>query len=112
MRIRGIINVLRISVCKGDADRQRSWKRSPHMATNMAAKRAKKAQRRKQVVAQKRQLAATESGLASRASRAATMPIQHCLLTESIFECGMGTLILARGLTPRQVTLSMFLLDT
>jgi hypothetical protein len=82
------------------------------MAINMAAKRAKKAQRRKQVVAQKRQLATSESGLASRASRAATMPIQHCLLTESIFECGMGTLIVARGITPGHVTLSMFLLDT
>jgi hypothetical protein len=82
------------------------------MATNMAAKRAKKAQRRKQVVAQKRQLAASESGLASRAIRAATMPIQHCLLSESIFECGMGTLIVARGLSASHVTLSMFLLDT
>jgi hypothetical protein len=82
------------------------------MAINMAAKRAKKAQRRKQIVAQKRQLGAFDSSLGIRASRAATMPIQHCLLTKSIFDYGMGTLILARGLTPSHVTVSMFLLDT
>jgi hypothetical protein len=82
------------------------------MATNMALKRARKAQRRKQVVAQKRRTEELEASLPARVLRAAQMPIQHCLLTESVFELGMGTLILARGVTSHHVTLSSFLIDT
>jgi hypothetical protein len=82
------------------------------MATNMAQKRAKKAQRRKQVVAQKRRDEALEAGLPARVLRAADAPIQHCLLTESVFEGGMGTLVLARGATPNYLAFSSFLIDT
>jgi len=82
------------------------------MATNMALKRARKAQRRKQVVAEKRTAEAVGAGLAGRVRRAALAPIQYCLLTESILEGGLGTLVLARGLTPDQVVLGSFLLDT
>ena len=67
------------------------------MATNMALKRGRKAQRRKQVVAQKRRAETLETSLPARVLRAAQAPIQHCLLTEDLFETGMGTLILARG---------------
>jgi hypothetical protein len=70
------------------------------MATNMALKRARKAQRRKQVVTQKRRAETLEASLPARVLRAAQAPIQHCLLTENLFETGMGTLILARGATP------------
>jgi hypothetical protein len=80
--------------------------------TNMALKRARKAQKRKQVVAQKRRAEALEAGLPARALRAANAPIQHCFLSESLFELGMGTLILARGATRIHVELSSFLLDT
>jgi hypothetical protein len=45
---------------------------------NMLQKRAKKAQRRKQVVAQKRREEALEAGLPARVLRAAQAPIQHC----------------------------------
>jgi hypothetical protein len=38
-------------------------------------------------------------------------PIQHCFLTESLFEIGMGTLVLARGVTRRHLALSSFLID-
>jgi hypothetical protein len=82
------------------------------MATNMAQKRAKKAQRRKQVVAQKRREEAIEAGLPARVLRAAQTPIQHCFLTESVFEIGMGTLVLARGATSHYLTYSAFLIDT
>jgi hypothetical protein len=82
------------------------------MATNMAQKRAKKAQRRKQVVAQKRRDEALEASLPARVLRAAQAPIQHCLLTESVFDGGMGTLVLARGATPHHLALSSFLIDT
>ena len=81
------------------------------MTTNMAVKRAKKAQRRKQVVAQKRRAEALEASLPARVLRAAQGPIQHCLLTESVFEIGMGTLVLARGVTRHHLALSSFLID-
>jgi len=82
------------------------------MATNMALKRGRKAQRRKQVVAQKRRAEISEASLPARVLRAAQAPIQHCLLTESVFDVGMGTLVLARGATPHHVALSSFLIDT
>jgi hypothetical protein len=81
------------------------------MATNMALKRFKKAQRRKQVVAEKRRAEALDSGLPARVLRAAQAPIQHCLLSEAVFEIGIGTLVLARGATPHHVALSSFLID-
>jgi hypothetical protein len=81
------------------------------MATNMALKRARKAQRRKQVVAQKRRAEALEASLPARVLRAAQAPIQHCFLTESVFDLGMGTLVLARGATPHHIALSSFLID-
>jgi hypothetical protein len=82
------------------------------MATNMAQKRGRKAQRRKQVVAQKRRAEALEASLPARALRAADAPIRYCFLTEAVFDIGIGTLILARGVTPHHVTFGSFLIDT
>lgn len=81
------------------------------MAVNMALKRAKKAQRRTQMLAQKRREGALEASLPARMLRAAQLPIQHCFLTESIFDDGMGTLVLARGANPHRLELASFLLD-
>src|SRR5260370_2964969 len=81
------------------------------MATNMAVKRARKAQRRKQVVAQKRRAEAVEASLPARVLRAANAPIQHCFLTESVFDVGIGTLVLARGASSHYVALSSFLIE-
>jgi hypothetical protein len=81
------------------------------MAVNMALKRARKAQRRKLVVAQKRLAETLEASLPARVLRAAQAPIQHCLLTEGLLEAGMGTLILARGATPHLLASGVFLLD-
>ncbi len=81
------------------------------MPTNIALKRARKAQKRKQVVAQKRRAEALEASLPARVARAADAPIQHCFLTESVFDIGMGTLVLARGATPHHIALSSFLID-
>ena len=81
------------------------------MATNIAVKRARKAQRRKQVVAQKRRAEVLEASLPARVLRAANAPLQHCFLTESVFDIGMGTLVLARGATPHHISLSSFLID-
>jgi hypothetical protein len=82
------------------------------MARNMALKRARKAQRRKQVVAQKRRTEILEASLPARVLRAAHAPIQHCFLTESVFDIGMGTLVLARGATLHHFAFSVFLIDT
>lgn len=82
------------------------------MAINIAQKRARKAQRRKQVVAQKRRAEELEASLPVRVQRAADLPIQACFLTEALFDGGMGTLVLARGVTPDRVALSSYLLDT
>jgi hypothetical protein len=81
------------------------------MATNIAMKRAKKAQRRKQVVAQKRRAEVQEASLPARVLRAAGAPIQHCLLGESMFDIGMGALVLARGATPHHIAFGSFLID-
>jgi hypothetical protein len=81
------------------------------MAINIAQKRAKKAQRRKQVVAQKRRAEAVEASLPARVLRAADAPIQCCLLNESVFDAGMGTLIVARGVTPYHISFGSFLID-
>ncbi len=53
-----------------------------------------------------------EASLPARVLRAADAPIQHCFLTESVFDIGMGTLVLARGATRHHVALSSFLIDT
>jgi hypothetical protein len=81
------------------------------MAANMALKRARKTQRRKQVVAQKRRAEVFEASLPARVLRAAHAPIQHCFLTESVFDIGMGTLVLARGATTHYVAFGSFLID-
>jgi hypothetical protein len=81
------------------------------MPTNMAVKRARKAQRRKQVVAQKRRVEQLEASLPARVLRAADLPIQRCFLTGSVFDVGMGTLVLARGAALDHVALGVFLID-
>ena len=81
------------------------------MATNMALKRARKANRRKQVLAEKRRAELLDASLSARVLRAAHLPIQGCFLTEALFDVGMGTLVLARGATSRHLELSSFLVD-
>ena len=81
------------------------------MAANMALKRARKAQRRKQVVAEKRRLELVDTGLPAQVRRAAGLPIQRCILTHGLFDAGVGTLHLARGATPHHFTVASFLVD-
>jgi hypothetical protein len=81
------------------------------MATNIALKRARKMQRRKQLVVEKRRAEAVEASLPARVLRAAKSPVQHCLLSESVFDVGMGTLVLARGVTTQHIAVGSFLID-
>jgi hypothetical protein len=81
------------------------------MPTNMALKRAKKAQRRKQIVAEKRRAEALDASLPARVLRAARAPIQYCFLTQDVFDIGMGSLVLARGATTHHLAFGSFLVD-
>ena len=81
------------------------------MGSNIAARRAAKAQRRKAVVAEKRKTDLLTNSLAGQVRLAAQLPIQHCLLGDTLFTRGMGTLILARGASPYRVWTGSFLLD-
>ena len=56
------------------------------MASNMALKRAAKANRRKVVVAKKRRLELLNDSLTARVLRAAHAPIQYCFVPETLFE--------------------------
>ncbi len=81
-------------------------------ASNLAARRAAKANRRKAIVAQKRKAEAAGGTPAGEVVRAAALPIRECLCSENLFEIGMGTLVLARGSTVGSVVVGAFLLDT
>jgi hypothetical protein len=81
------------------------------MASNIALRRAAKAARRKTVVAEKRKAEMLEGTLAARVRRAANAPIQECLLPDNLFETGIGTLILARGISQDYLNIGVFLVD-
>jgi len=79
---------------------------------NLAARRGAKANRRKAIVAQKRKAEAVGGTLAGQVARAAAAPIHCCLLSDGLFEHGIGTLLLARGSGAGQLVVGAFLLDT
>ena len=81
------------------------------MAVNMAQKRGKKAQRRKQLAALAKREDAIRNSLPARVAKAAQAPIVHCCVNEGLFEIGMGTLVLTRGHTS-PYTVAVFLLDS
>jgi hypothetical protein len=85
--------------------------RESDMGTNIAARRAAKANRRKAIVAEKRKAELLAGTVAERVRRAASTPIRHCLLTKALFEVGIGTLILTRGITLDHLTMGTFLVD-
>jgi hypothetical protein len=81
-------------------------------ASNLAARRAAKANRRKAIVAQKRKAEAAGGTPGGQVVRAAMLPIRHCLCSENLFEIGMGTLVVVRGSTIGPFVAGTFLLDT
>jgi hypothetical protein len=82
------------------------------MAMNIAARRGAKNQRRKAIVAEKRKAELDNAGVTTRIRLAQADPIQYCLLSEGLFDDGIGMLTVARGATPYRLTSAMFLLDT
>jgi hypothetical protein len=83
------------------------------MGSNIAARRAAKALRRKTIVAQKRKAEQLATSLPELVRRAAATPIQHCVLHAGLFESGMGTLVVARGGSKTgQLVFASFLIDS
>lgn len=82
------------------------------MAINIGARRAAKNQRRKVVVAEKRKLELEANTTAGRVRQTLAWPIQHCLVSETLFGDGMGIVVIARGETPASLSMATFLLDT
>lgn len=82
------------------------------MVTNMALKRAAKANRRKMIVAEKRKAEAAAGTLSEQVRGFAGSPLQACLLSEGLWECGAAMLILARGVTVDQFGVGVFVLDS
>lgn len=80
------------------------------MAMNIAQRRAKKAARRKTALAGKRKVESSGNTILAQVQRAAGGPILHCKMHESLFEDGIGTLIVVRG-APGETVLCGFLLD-
>jgi hypothetical protein len=81
------------------------------MASNIAARRAAKANRRKAVVAEKRRSELGANSLAARVATAAKLPLHDCLLTEGWAEAGMGSLIVTRGVSHANLSMGLFLID-
>jgi hypothetical protein len=81
------------------------------MATNMAHKRARKAQRRKQAALEKRRAETLDGSLTARVLRAAKTPLRSCLVTAQLSEVGMGSLVLVRGASSHELSVGMFLID-
>ena len=79
---------------------------------NMALKRAAKANRRKAALAERRKLDLLNDLPAARILRAAAAPIRHCLVPTTLFQAGIGPVVLARGVRSNQLSLGVFLVDT
>jgi hypothetical protein len=82
------------------------------MASNIAARRAAKAIRRKAVLADRRKADPQAGSLAVRVNRAASTPIRDCLISDGWAESGMATLTLTRGVGSGPLVMGSFLLDT
>ena len=81
------------------------------MGKNIAARRAAKANRRKAIVAQKRNAELATLRLPERARRAAIAPIHECLLNAELFSGGIGTLVFVRGTRTTGFSVAVFLID-
>lgn len=82
------------------------------MAHNPAVRKAMKAAKRKAIVAEKRKLERSTNSLSGRIAEAAAQPVLHCVVSDGLFEFGIGTVVLVRGLSPEYQQIAIFLLDT
>jgi hypothetical protein len=82
------------------------------MASNIAARRAAKANRRKAILADRRKVEFQAGTLGARVHEAARAPLRDCLISAGWEESGMATLVLTRGASTRHLVMGSFLLDT
>jgi hypothetical protein len=84
------------------------------MASGKLQRAQAKAQRRKKLLAERRKVADadTRGGPAAEIRRAASAPIETCLVQQGWAERGNGILVLTRRTGPRGLACAMFLLDT
>ncbi len=82
------------------------------MASNIAARRAAKANRRKAVLADRRKVELQAGTLGARVHEAARAPLRDCLISDGWEESGMATLVLTRGVSTSHLVMGSFLLDT
>lgn len=82
------------------------------MARNQAAKKAAKANKRKAVVAEKRRAEAASGSRPGQVREGAALPILRCTVSEGVWQAGMGTVILSRGLTKDHQFVATFMVDT
>jgi hypothetical protein len=81
------------------------------MARNQAARKAAKAVKRKAVVAAKRSIEATVNGLGGQARQAAALPILECLVSDGLFDSGIGVVTLIRGASRAYQHAAFFMVD-
>jgi hypothetical protein len=83
------------------------------MTKRHAQKRAAKAARRKKLLAERRKaaLAGTQLSLATQVRRITVAPIHCCLISETLFDNGMGYLVVARKAADGRMAVATFLLD-
>lgn len=81
------------------------------MTKNRAAARHAKEIRRKALVAEKKRQDAVATSAAGRIAVAARLPIQHCLIMDTWERLGFGHIWVARGETPHEMTVALFLLN-
>jgi hypothetical protein len=82
------------------------------MAKNIAARRAAKQAKRKAVVAAKRKAEVAGHSTPGQVRAGAHLPIQQCLVSDGLFENGMGMVLLARGSTSAVMQVAVFMVDT
>jgi hypothetical protein len=82
------------------------------MPSNIAARRAAKAIRRKAILADRRKADLQTGSLAARVNQAANAPLRDCLISDGWAESGMATLTLTRGFSTGNLVMGSFLLDT
>lgn len=82
------------------------------MASNIAARRAAKANRRKAMLADRRLFELQAGSLGARVIEAASALLRDCLISAGWEESGMTMLILTRGVSKAHLVVGSFLLDT
>jgi hypothetical protein len=82
------------------------------MARNAAVRKAAKAIRRKAVVAAKRHAEVAAGSLGGRVRTGATQPILQCLVSDRLFDLGIGVVVLTRGVSREYQHVGVFMLDT